>query len=108
MSSLVWIELDREAPDHNVRELKACAGDGVQFCAVVKSNAYGHGVAQMVKLLPSSDWFAVNSLEEGLELRELGVQKPVLLLGHVPLNRLREAVESDLRLTVYNLSLIHI
>jgi alanine racemase len=102
MSSLVWIELDREAPDHNVRGLKACAGDSVQFCAVVKSNAYGHGVAQMVKLLPSSDWFAVNSLEEGLELRELGVQKPVLLLGHVPLSRLYEAVESDLRLTVYN------
>lgn len=102
MSSLVWIELDSEAPDHNVRELKACADDGVQFCAVVKSNAYGHGTAQMVTLLPSPDWFAVNSLEEGLELRELGVQKPVLLLGHVPLSRLREAVESDLRLTVYN------
>ncbi len=102
MSSLVWIELDREAPDHNVRELKACAGGGVLFCAVVKSNAYGHGVAQMVQLLPSCDWFAVNSLEEGLELRELGVERPVLLLGHVPIRRLQEAVKADLRLTVYN------
>ena len=101
MSSLVWVELDREAPDHNVGELKACTDNGVLFCAVVKSNAYGHGVAQMVELLPSSDWFAVNSLEEGLELRELGVKKPVLLLGHVPLRRLREAVDADLRLTVY-------
>jgi alanine racemase len=102
MSSLVWIELDGRAPDHNVRELKACAGEGVQLCAVVKANAYGHGTAQMVGLLPSADWFAVNSLEEGLELRELGVQKPVILLGHVPLKRLEEAVRADLRLTVYN------
>ena len=103
MSSLVWIELDGKAPDHNARELKACANEGVLLCAVIKSNAYGHGVAQMVKLLPSADWFAVNSLEEGLELRELGVRKPILLLGHVPLERLREAVEAGLRLTVYNL-----
>jgi alanine racemase len=102
MSSLVWIELDREAPDHNVCELKACTGGDVLFCAVVKSNAYGHGVEQMVQLLPSCDWFAVNSLEEGLELRELGVEKPVLLLGHVPLHRLGEAVGANLRLTVYN------
>jgi len=103
MSSLVWIELDGKAADHNARELKACANEGVLLCAVIKSNAYGHGVAQMVKLLPSADWFAVNSLEEGLELRGLGVRKPILLLGHVPLERLREAVEAGLRLTVYNL-----
>ena len=56
----------------------------------------------MVELLPSADWFAVNSLEEGLELRELGVRKPVIVLGHVPLKHLEEAVRADLRLTVYN------
>jgi alanine racemase len=56
----------------------------------------------MIELLHSCDWFAVNSLEEGLELRELGVIKPVLLLGHVPLHRLEEAVRANLRLTVYN------
>jgi alanine racemase len=102
MSSLAWVELNSRAPDHNAREIRACAGEGVRLCAVVKSNAYGHGMAQMVGLLPSADWLAVNSLEEGLELRELGVSKPVLVLGHVLLERLHEAVEADLRLTVYN------
>jgi alanine racemase len=106
MSSLVWIELDSTAPDHNVAELKACAASDILFCAVVKSNAYGHGVVKMLKLLNSCDWFAVNSLEEGLELRETGVTKPVLLLGHVPLNRLSEAVNAELRLTLYNLETI--
>ena len=103
MSSLVWVELERGAPDHNLRELRRCAAPGVKMCAVVKSNAYGHGVAPMVRLLESADWFAVNSLEEGLEIRALGEKRPVLVLGHVPLSALGEAVAHDLDLTLCNL-----
>jgi alanine racemase len=102
MSSLVWIELNSKAPDHNVKELLRCTIPGVKLCAVVKSNAYGHGIAQMVDLLPSAHWFGVNSLDEGLELRELGVTKPILLLGHVSLGRLNDAVNAGLRLTIFN------
>jgi alanine racemase len=102
MSSLVWVELDRAAPEHNLGQLRAGSAPGVLACAVVKSNAYGHGVAQIAPLLPSAEWFGVNSLEEGLELRALGITKPVILLGHVPLAALGSAVEADLSLTVYN------
>jgi len=102
MNGLVWIELDSDAPDHNLQELRRCAKQDVLFCAIVKSNAYGHGVSQMIRLLQSADWFAVNSLEEGIELRALGVEKPILLLGHVPIAHLEDAVHADLRLTVYN------
>ena len=103
MSSLVWVELERGAPGQNLRELRRCAAPGVKMCAVVKSNAYGHGVAPMVRLLESADWFAVNSLEEGLEIRALGEKRPVLVLGHVPLSALGEAVARGLDLTLYNL-----
>ena len=102
MSSLVWIELEREAPDHNLRELRKGLKKGTILCAVVKANAYGHGVKQMVPLFRSADWFAVNSLEEGIELRELGDKRPILVLGHVPLADLGEAVQHSLDLTVYN------
>jgi alanine racemase len=102
MSSLVWIELDREAPDHNLRELRKGLGKGTILCAVVKANAYGHGVKQVVPLFRSADWFAVNSLEEGIELRELAERRPILVLGHVPLADLGEAVRHSLDLTVYN------
>jgi alanine racemase len=102
MSSLVWVELDRKAPEHNLRQLRVGSARGVLACAVVKSNAYGHGVAQIASLLPSADWFGVNSLEEGLELRSFGITRPVILLGHVPLAELEAAVEADLSLTVYN------
>ena len=84
MSSLTWVELDAAAPEHNLAELRKGAAPGVLFCAVIKSNAYGHGVAEMRSLLPSADWFGVNSLEEGLELRALGEKRPIVLLGTCP------------------------
>ena len=102
MSSLVWIEIDRDAPEHNLRQLRAGSAPAVLACAVVKSNAYGHGAAQIASLLPSAEWFGVNSLEEGLELRSFGITRPIVLLGHVPLSELSAAVDADLRLTVYN------
>lgn len=102
MSNLVWVELDREVPDHNLRELRKGLRKGTILCAVVKANAYGHGVKEMIPLLPSADWFAVNSLEEGVELREMAEKRPVLVLGHVPLDALQEAVARNLDLTVYN------
>jgi alanine racemase len=92
MSSLVWVELEAGAPDHNLRELRKCAAPEVMLCAVVKSNAYGHGLSEMVRLLPSAQWLGVNSLEEGVRVRELGETRPVLVMGHVPLADLGEAV----------------
>lgn len=102
MSSLVWVELDGSAPEENLRELRRASVPGALACAVVKSNAYGHGVRQIAPLLSTADWFAVNSLEEGLELREIGITRPIVLLGYVPLASLAAAIEADLSLTVYN------
>jgi alanine racemase len=98
----VWIELDARAPGHNLAEMRRGAAPGVLACAVVKANAYGHGLEAFARLVPSADWFGVNSLEEGLALRALGDTRPVIVLGHVPVARLRDAVDSDLSLTVFN------
>lgn len=102
MSSLVWVELSAGSPDRNLAEIRRGHGFSGIHCAVVKSNAYGHGVREMLPLLPSADWLAVNSLEEGLEIRALGENRPVLLMGHVPLSRLSEAREAHLRIMVCN------
>jgi len=71
--------------------------------AVVKANAYGHGLERTAKVLEDKvGWFGVNNLAEGLELRQAGIKKPVLILGYVPLASLNEAVGNNLSLTVYN------
>ncbi len=103
MSSLVWIEIKRSALLNNVELLKKFTPGKTLFCAVVKANAYGHGVREVTSILEDKvDWFAINSLDEGLELREFGITKPILVLGYVPVERLQEAVEASLILTVYN------
>jgi alanine racemase len=102
MSALVWVELDAGAVEHNVRELKRGLDPSVSFCAVVKANAYGHGVREMAGLLPGADWLAVNSCDEARELHDLGISLPVLILGYVPLGQIEESVRLGFRLTVYN------
>jgi alanine racemase len=102
MSSLVWVELDEGSPDHNLDQIRKSSGFRGIHCAVVKSNAYGHGVKEMVPLLSRAQWLAVNSLDEGLELRLNGESRPVLVLGHVPLSRLAEARDRELRFIVCN------
>jgi len=102
MSSLVWVELNAENPDHNLVEIRRSHAFQGLHCAVVKSNAYGHGIREMLPLIGKADWLAVNSLEEGLELRSLGETRPILLLGHVPLDKLDQARQADLRLIIAN------
>lgn len=101
---LNWVEISRQALTHNVRRFKARLGPGVQLAAVVKANAYGHGLRQVAPLAleAGADWLAVNSIQEAAQVRELGPQAPVIVLGYVPLSLLEEAVELGVRLTVYN------
>jgi alanine racemase len=106
---LNWVEIDRAALLANLRHFRDLVGPTVIVMPVVKSNAYGHGLAEISGALADADrrlWFGVNSLDEGLQLRERGIAKPVIVLGHVPLARLGEAAAADLRLTVYNVETI--
>jgi alanine racemase len=98
------VEVSRSALAHNVREFRRLIGGRRKFLAVVKANAYGHGLTETagICLEHGVDWLGVNSLEEGLALREAGVEAPVLVLGYVPLAALEEAVAAGLRLTVFN------
>lgn len=101
---LAWVEISRSALEHNVGQFRKLVGRDRILSGVVKANAYGHGIVQVSRLLLDAgvDWLAVHSLDEGLTLREVGIDSPVILLGYAPLSGLREAVQCQLRLTVYN------
>jgi len=101
---LNWVEVNRQALAMNVQRFKSHIGPGVRLCAVVKSNAYGHGLleASRIALESGTDWLAVNSIDEAAALREAGVEAPTLCLGYVPRSRLEEALAREIRLTVYN------
>jgi alanine racemase len=102
---LTWVEIDARALSNNIQRFRKLVGPNVLLTAVIKANAYGHGVAQISTraLQAGADWLAVEAVGEGIFLRELGLQCPILLLGNVQLSELQKAVENDLRLTVFNL-----
>lgn len=80
MHDLTWLEISRKALIHNVRTFKRSIGP-VSLFLVVKSNAYGHGVSQVVKTLnaeSSVTGFMVASLDEALALR---TKKPIIVLS---------------------------
>ncbi len=99
-----WVEINKSALVSNLQQFRRLVGRERKLLAVVKANAYGHGICQVSKiaLKAGADWLGVNSVEEGLLLRRQGVGCPVLILGYTPLKRLKEAVSNHLRLTVYN------
>lgn len=99
-----WVEISRQAFLNNVQEFKNRLGQ-TGLLAVVKANAYGHGLAEIAGLAAGSgiEWFGVHSLEEGLSLRQKGFDRKILILGYLPLAGAEEAVRAELRSTVYNL-----
>lgn len=76
------LEIDLDAICSNYRALRAAAG-GSPALAVVKADAYGHGAVPVARALRAAgaDMFAVALIEEGIELREAGIEAPILMLG---------------------------
>ena len=76
-----WIEIDSKALEHNARALRNFIEPETALLAVVKANAYGHGIEQVLPSFePHVDWYGVDSLEEADRVRALS-QKPVLILN---------------------------
>ncbi len=78
-----WIEINLENLAFNFQSVKKFVGNTVEYMAVVKADAYGHGAVQCAKKLEAEniDWLAVVLPEEGLELRKSGIKTPILCLG---------------------------
>jgi alanine racemase len=76
-----WVEIDLNALAHNVREIKALLAPQTALMAVVKADAYGHGAEIVAKtvLKHGADWLAVATISEGIELRQAGINCPILI-----------------------------
>ena len=76
-----WAEIDRDALRHNAGVVRERIG-AAEMLAVVKANAYGHGLVGVAKTLASAvQFFGVANLEEALALRDAGLSHPVIILG---------------------------
>jgi alanine racemase len=80
-----WIELSARSLRHNLGVIRRILGSEILLAAVVKAKAYGHGLLQVAPLaLQTADWLAVHTADEAREIRRIGLDAPVLIMGFVP------------------------
>lgn len=100
----VYAKIDLDAVLYNMEQMKKRIGGNACLIAVVKTDGYGHGavpIARMLEEVPYIWGYAVACLEEGVQLREAGIQKPILVLGCVFPDQYEEMIRSDIRAAVY-------
>jgi alanine racemase len=102
VSRLIRAIIDTQALHHNLSVVRARA-KGARIIAVVKANAYGHGLASAALALQEADALAVARLEEGLALRAAGVTNRIVLLeGIFAESQLEDAAYEQLDLVVHD------
>jgi len=109
LSPLSWAEVDLKAIKHNLREVrKICKRPGLkstQILAVVKADAYGHGMFQVAGILEKAgvDFFGVSNIEEGVALRGSGIKSSILLFESTMQVHAKSIVDFKLTPTVCTL-----
>ncbi|RKD30070.1 alanine racemase [Thermohalobacter berrensis] len=99
----VWAEINLDNLIHNLNEVKRIVKEGTLITAVVKADAYGHGSIMAAKtfLENGADRLAVATLSEAIELRNNGINAPILILGYTPTSQAEEVVSNNIIQTVY-------
>jgi alanine racemase len=101
-----WVEVDGRALRHNFKVLRGLISKTTRFLAVVKANAYGHGLVPTARELEliGVDWLGVANVAEGRALREGGIKLPILLLSAPLPDEIADAVRYELTVTVSSLA----
>ena len=101
--SNTYAKIDLDAIRDNFRAISQRANAPVM--AVVKADAYGHGAVRVARLLePECAYFGVSSVAEAVELRQAGIVRPILILGHVHPAAFPAVVLHDIRIPLFSLS----
>ena len=97
-----WAEINLAAFERNLKGIQAAIPKKMRYLAVVKADAYGHGMPQIVSRLMQSgvDAFAVANVKEASDIRHMGTGWPILILSPVLPEEAIELIENDLTATI--------
>jgi len=98
----VHADINLDAIYKNLEETKKVIKPGTKVMAIIKADGYGHGAIPIAKVLnPIVDAYAIAIIEEGIELRQMGIKKPLLILGVTPMPLYKDLVTYDIMPTVF-------
>lgn len=97
-----WIEVNLDNLEYNINQIKNAISKQTEIMAVVKANAYGHGMIEVSKKLNEIGIqnFAVATLEEGINLRKEGIKGNILILGYTDFKNINYVIEYNLIQTI--------
>lgn len=101
---LAWLNVDLRAIDYNIKQIKQVLKPETKIMAVVKANAYGHGMFEVALQAYKSgaEILGVVSAEEAFILRKKEIIKPIVVLGPVTKDEMAELIKQKVSFTVYS------
>lgn len=99
-----WAEINLDHLIHNIKEIRRHVGNDTKIAAVVKANAYGHGVLEIAGALleNGADLLAVSSINEAVEIRKKYPKAQTLVLGYTATENIDEAIRYGVIQTIYS------
>ena len=103
-----YCEIDLKAIRENYINIKKKTGDKAMTMAVIKADGYGHGAVPIAKEIEHLDYvygYAAATVEEGMILRNNGIQKPILILGYIFPDQYEEVIQAEICPSVFTLEM---
>ena len=99
-----WVEINLESLAQNIIEIKKGIPKTKKMLGIVKADAYGHGSQMIAKTMLASgvDMFGVSSVDEGLDLRDVKIKAPILVVGAIPVWAVETAARNDIAFSIFN------
>jgi len=109
ISPLITVHIDKAALLHNLREYRQAYPD-IQFSTVLKSNAYGHGLIPIARILdsPNAPFLIVESYYEALTLRQNAIKSPILIIGYILPEIIKKSQLKNIYFTVTTLAQLQV
>lgn len=98
-----WVEIDLEAIANNARLLAGIAAPA-KIMAILKGDAYGHGMIKVARTVLNNgvSWVGVATLGEAITLRKRGVDAPILVLSYLPAWQAHDAINYNISATIFS------
>lgn len=98
-----WAEISLDAITHNFNEIKNKINGKSKICCVIKADGYGHGAIELADIYTKlgADYFAVSNIDEGIEMRNAGIDLPIVILGYTPAEDVKKLAEYKISQTVF-------
>ena len=99
----IYARINMDHLRYNIQKMQSLVKPDMKTMVIIKADAYGHGSCEIAKrILDLADYFGVATIDEGVELRNAGIKKPILNIGHTAQADFELALKNDITMAVYD------